>query len=50
MEGKASEPRKEGQILALQRGYATGIDPNRLQYLETHATSTQIGDETEVRV
>ncbi|MCA9039522.1 MAG: polyketide synthase dehydratase domain-containing protein [Planctomycetaceae bacterium] len=42
-------PRKEGQVLALQRGYLSGIDPNRLQYLETHATSTQIGDETEVQ-
>ncbi|QDU81274.1 Phthiocerol synthesis polyketide synthase type I PpsC [Polystyrenella longa] len=42
-------PRKEGQILAIQRGYTSGIDPNRLQYMETHATSTQIGDETEVQ-
>ncbi|MAT16649.1 MAG: hypothetical protein CMJ46_15420, partial [Planctomyces sp.] len=41
-------PRKEGQVLAIQRGYRSGLDPNRLQYLETHATSTQIGDETEV--
>ncbi|MCR4415343.1 MAG: hypothetical protein NUV77_23265, partial [Thermoguttaceae bacterium] len=41
-------PRKEGQIEAIRRAYAGGIDPKRLQYVEAHATSTQAGDVTEM--
>lgn len=40
-------PRREGQRLALERAYE-GLDPSRLSYLEAHATSTQVGDATEV--
>ena len=42
-------PRKEGQILAIQRAYEPAVDVARLQYLEAHATSTQIGDATELQ-
>ena len=42
-------PRKEGQMLAIQRAYEPDIDVARLQYLEAHATSTQIGDATELQ-
>ncbi|QDU40500.1 Phthiocerol/phenolphthiocerol synthesis polyketide synthase type I PpsA [Maioricimonas rarisocia] len=41
-------PRKEGQIRAIRRAYAAGVDPKGLQYLECHATSTQVGDATEL--
>ncbi|MCA9266597.1 MAG: hypothetical protein KDA60_22210, partial [Planctomycetales bacterium] len=41
-------PRKEGQFAALQRAYAGQLDPRRVQYLEAHATSTQVGDATEL--
>jgi acyl transferase domain-containing protein len=41
-------PRKEGQIEAIRRAYSGGIDPSRVQYLEAHATSTRLGDATEV--
>jgi len=41
-------PRKEGQILAVDRAYGRGIDPAWLQYIECHATSTQVGDSTEL--
>ncbi|MBX7187299.1 MAG: SDR family oxidoreductase [Vicinamibacteria bacterium] len=40
-------PRKEGQIAALKRAYA-GLDSPRVDYLEAHATSTQLGDATEI--
>lgn len=40
-------PRKEGQVLALKRAYR-GLDPSRVRYLEAHATSTQVGDATEI--
>jgi acyl transferase domain-containing protein/NAD(P)-dependent dehydrogenase (short-subunit alcohol dehydrogenase family) len=40
-------PRKEGQILALQRAYK-GLDPGEVTYIEAHATSTQVGDATEL--
>ncbi len=42
-------PRKEGQVLAMQRAYAGGLDIRRLQYVEAHATSTRIGDLTEMK-
>jgi acyl transferase domain-containing protein len=41
-------PRREGQIEAFRRAYRGGLEPSWLQYLEGHATSTQIGDATEV--
>jgi len=41
-------PRKEGQIEAVRRAYGAGLDVSRLQYIEAHATSTQVGDATEV--
>ncbi len=42
-------PRMEGQSLAIKRAYENGMDPSRLQYIETHATSTQLGDATEMQ-
>ena len=41
-------PRKEGQIEAVRRAYQDGLTPARIQYIETHATSTKVGDATEV--
>ena len=42
-------PRKEGQVLAMQRAYAaSNIDPATIDLIEAHATSTSIGDATEV--
>ncbi|MEX2287212.1 MAG: polyketide synthase, partial [Planctomycetaceae bacterium] len=41
-------PRKEGQVEAIRRAYSGGLDPSRVQYIEAHATSTQLGDATEV--
>ncbi|MGE0492896.1 MAG: beta-ketoacyl synthase N-terminal-like domain-containing protein [Vulcanimicrobiota bacterium] len=40
-------PRAEGQLEALQRCYA-GVDAASVQYIEAHATSTQLGDATEL--
>lgn len=42
-------PRKEGQVLAIQRAYEGGLDMGRLQYIEAHATSTPVGDVTELK-
>ena len=42
-------PRKEGQIAAIQRAYGSDLDMSRLQYIEAHATSTQVGDQTELQ-
>ncbi|MEZ6098603.1 MAG: SDR family NAD(P)-dependent oxidoreductase [Pirellulaceae bacterium] len=42
-------PRKEGQMLALQRAYGKHLDPGTVQYVEAHATSTQVGDATELQ-
>ena len=42
-------PRAEGQILAVERAYAGDLDANRVQYIEAHATSTQVGDATELQ-
>jgi acyl transferase domain-containing protein len=42
-------PRMEGQILAMQRAYGPGVDAGRVQYIEAHATSTQVGDATELQ-
>ena len=41
-------PRKEGQILAIRRAYEPDLDATQLQYIEAHATSTQVGDATEL--
>ncbi|MBI2378206.1 MAG: acyltransferase domain-containing protein [Deltaproteobacteria bacterium] len=42
-------PRREGQVLAMRRAYeAAGIDPSTVGFIEAHATSTPIGDATEV--
>ena len=42
-------PRKEGQIEAIQRAYGKDLDPSQVQYIEAHATSTQVGDQTELQ-
>ncbi len=41
-------PRKEGQQEAVRRAYRFGADPNNLCFIEAHATSTPLGDPTEV--
>lgn len=41
-------PRKEGQIEAVKRAYDDEVKPADLQYVEMHATSTQVGDSTEM--
>src|SRR5262249_25071686 len=42
-------PRKEGQLLAIRRAYEHGLDLGRLQFVEAHATSTRVGDMTELK-
>jgi acyl transferase domain-containing protein len=42
-------PRLEGQRLAVERAYADQVDPATVQYVECHATSTAVGDATELR-
>ena len=41
-------PRKEGQVKAMERAYRHGLDMGTLQYIEAHATSTSLGDATEL--
>ena len=41
-------PRAEGQVAAVRRAYERGLEMQRLQYVEAHATSTQLGDATEI--
>lgn len=41
-------PRKQGQVEAIRRAYGPELEPRSIQYLETHATSTQVGDATEM--
>ena len=41
-------PRKEGQIKAMRRAYRSGVELSQLQYIECHATATQLGDATEL--
>ncbi|HEY7677685.1 MAG TPA: beta-ketoacyl synthase N-terminal-like domain-containing protein, partial [Candidatus Methylomirabilis sp.] len=41
-------PRKEGQVEAIRRAYGRDLDPARVQYVEAHGTSTQLGDATEL--
>ncbi|MDH3717941.1 MAG: hypothetical protein OES79_07445, partial [Planctomycetota bacterium] len=42
-------PRKEGQIEAMRRAYRGDLDMSNLQYIEAHATATQVGDATELQ-
>ena len=41
-------PRKEGQMKAMRRAYRAGVEMAGLQYIECHATATQLGDATEL--
>ncbi|MFN9369881.1 MAG: polyketide synthase, partial [Planctomycetia bacterium] len=41
-------PRQEGQKLAVERAYPDLRDLGSLDYIEAHATSTQVGDSTEL--
>ncbi len=41
-------PRQEGQTLAVQRAYPKKEDLSEIEYIEAHATSTQVGDATEL--
>lgn len=41
-------PRHEGQSTAIRRAYGPGVDPASVQMIEAHATSTQVGDATEM--
>ncbi|HBE68672.1 MAG TPA: beta keto-acyl synthase, partial [Planctomycetaceae bacterium] len=41
-------PRKEGQFTAIQRAYDNALRPESIQFIEAHATSTQVGDATEL--
>ena len=41
-------PRSEGQVKAMERAYRHGVDMGSLQYIEAHATSTNLGDATEL--
>ena len=41
-------PRKEGQLKALRRAYRDNSEIAKLQYVECHATSTALGDMTEL--
>ncbi|MBM4023010.1 MAG: acyltransferase domain-containing protein, partial [Planctomycetes bacterium] len=41
-------PRQEGQVLAVERAYPDPTDIARIEYIEAHATSTQVGDATEL--
>lgn len=42
-------PNSRGQIMALERAYAGGINPSAVQYVECHASGTPLGDETELQ-
>lgn len=41
-------PRKEGQIEAMRRAYGKHVAPKDVGYIEAHATSTALGDATEM--
>lgn len=41
-------PLRRGQVEAVHRAYGDRVDAAHLQYLEAHATSTQVGDATEI--
>ena len=42
-------PRLEGQVKAIERAYGPEVSMGRLQYIEAHATSTFLGDVTELQ-
>jgi acyl transferase domain-containing protein/acyl carrier protein len=43
-------PRSEGQAMAMRRAIEdAGVEPGSVQYVECHATGTQVGDASEVR-
>lgn len=42
-------PRKQGQVLAVRRAYADSDAYRQVGYIEAHATSTQVGDATEMQ-
>jgi acyl transferase domain-containing protein len=42
-------PSSRGQVIAYERAYeAAGIDPKTVEYVECHATGTDLGDKTEL--
>ncbi len=41
-------PLKEGQLKAMERAYRGSVELAGLQYVEAHATATQLGDATEL--
>ncbi len=41
-------PRKEGQIEAMRRAYRADVNPSDIGFIEAHATSTALGDATEM--
>jgi acyl transferase domain-containing protein len=41
-------PRREGQVLAIRRAFACGVNVGQRGYVEAHGTSTPVGDTTEV--
>ncbi len=41
-------PLRDGQIRAVRKAYNDQVKPGSLQYIECHATSTQVGDATEI--
>jgi acyl transferase domain-containing protein/NAD(P)-dependent dehydrogenase (short-subunit alcohol dehydrogenase family) len=41
-------PRREGQYTAIRRAYSPEVTPDSIQMIEAHATSTQVGDATEM--
>ncbi|MCA9157951.1 MAG: acyltransferase domain-containing protein, partial [Planctomycetales bacterium] len=41
-------PRKEGQYAAIERAYSAEVLPDSVQMIEAHATSTHLGDATEM--
>ena len=42
-------PRFEGQVKAIERAYGPNVPMSQLDYIEAHATSTSLGDITEVK-
>jgi len=42
-------PQQRGQVAAMRRAYAGGLDAGTVQVVEAHATGTQVGDDTELR-